>query len=199
MEVKLKIVGGKNAGQEIAVPGPKFVIGRATGCQLRAKSEQIAERHCEIEIAPALVVVRDFGSSNGTLVNGERVSGQREMKTGDKLRVGPLEFDVFITTGLATKKKPKVAGAGEAAARMAAGKKQDLDVTQWLGNDEDETARSREALTHEEMVALGLAPAGASSETSPEAQSDTPPEAKSATDDTRQVAADMLNKYFKRR
>ena len=38
MEVKLVVANGKNVGQEIPVPGPKFLIGRADDCQLRPEA-----------------------------------------------------------------------------------------------------------------------------------------------------------------
>src|SRR5437868_6082298 len=121
MEVKLRVIGGKNAGQELAVPGPKFVIGRIEGCQLRARSDSVADRHCELQVGEALVRIRDLGSTTGTFVNNERIAEARDLKMGDRLKIGPLEFEVCMSVKLATKKKPKVQSIGEAAARTAAG------------------------------------------------------------------------------
>jgi FHA domain len=45
------------------------------------------------------VFVRDCGSTNGTFVNNEQVAAEREVKPGDRLRVGPLEFDLRIEAG----------------------------------------------------------------------------------------------------
>ena len=42
----------------------------------------------------------DCGSTNGTFLNGEQVAGEREANTGDRLRVGPLEFDLKIESGV---------------------------------------------------------------------------------------------------
>lgn len=54
------------------------------------------------------VAIRDLGSKNGVYVNGERVALESELKNGDKLSVGPLEFVVKISLGLKAPKKPKV-------------------------------------------------------------------------------------------
>ena len=35
MDLKLRVLEGKNAGQEIAVPSKKFLVGRAEDCHLR--------------------------------------------------------------------------------------------------------------------------------------------------------------------
>jgi pSer/pThr/pTyr-binding forkhead associated (FHA) protein len=121
MEVKLKVLVGPNAGKEVSVVGPKFLVGRAEDCQLRPRSDLISRHHCVLMIEDALLIVRDFGSKNGTLVNGERVIGERELAVGDRLQIGPLDFEVCIRTGIASKKRPKVEGVKDAAARTAAG------------------------------------------------------------------------------
>jgi len=146
MEVKLKVLVGPNAGKEVPVVGPKFLVGRAEDCQLRPRSDLISRHHCVLMIEDALVIVRDFGSKNGTLVNGERVMGELELSPGDRLQIGPLDFEVCIRTGIASKKRPKVEGVKDAAARTAAGNSggsaADLDdVSQWI-KDGDEEGRS---------------------------------------------------------
>jgi len=200
MEVKLRVVGGKNAGQELPVGGARFVIGRGDGCQLRAKSQAIAERHCELELAPGLVRLHDLGSSQGTFVNDQRVSGSRDLKIGDQLRVGPLTFELCLDAKLAGKKKPKVSSIGEAAARLAGGQQSParddgLDLDKLLGEGQDsQPAVSRYAarLSDEEQQALGLKP-----RTGPPPEK-AKPAAADDSDETRQAAQKSLNKYFKR-
>ncbi|HEX3869860.1 MAG TPA: FHA domain-containing protein, partial [Pirellulales bacterium] len=132
MQIKLRIVGGKNAGQEIAITGPTFMIGKAATCQMRPRSDQIADEHCKLQLEPGLVRIVDSGSAVGTLVNGSRVQGSQELKPGDILKVGPLEFEVVLSASLAAKKKPKVSGVEDAAARMAGSSHDEIDVAQWL-------------------------------------------------------------------
>src|SRR5690242_5926720 len=108
MEVRLKVNVGRSAGQEIAVPGPSFLIGRSDECQLRPKSEFISRRHCEIVLEESRAVIRDLASRTGTFVNGTKIPPQRnvELQSGDTVKIGPLEFDVLVKHGLARKKKP---------------------------------------------------------------------------------------------
>ena len=140
MDVKLVVVGGKHPGQEIPVPGPKFFIGRAEDCQLRPRSEMVSRHHCVILVEEGFVAVRDFGSKNGTFVNGEREKAEQELKAGDRLRVGLLEFDVQLSVSVGGKKKPKVQSVQEAAARtvQSSAGGDDADVAGWL-EDKDET------------------------------------------------------------
>jgi pSer/pThr/pTyr-binding forkhead associated (FHA) protein len=112
MDVKLIVVLGKHAGQEIPVTTPKFFIGRAEDCNLRAHSEQVSRHHCVIVIEEGYVAVRDFQSKNGTFVNGRRITGETELKSGDRLKVGQIELDVHIA---ATVRGKKAAGPQPAA------------------------------------------------------------------------------------
>ncbi|HUY32595.1 MAG TPA: FHA domain-containing protein [Pirellulales bacterium] len=225
MEVRLKVLVGKSHGQELAVPGPKFFIGRAEDCQLRPRSDLISRHHCALLIEDNFVAVRDFGSKNGTHVNGERVSGERELKAGDKLTIGPLEFEVCLPTAVSSKKRPKVESVGEAAARTAESPDERVDVSQWL-TDKDQrvgVAETRVVNVNEtseidvgESQVMGATKGsekdqgkeGAQAESSAisskkhvekKAPGKLPVSAKDNSADSRTAAADVLNKFFKRR
>ena len=136
MDLKLKVMDGKHAGQEVPVTVNKFFIGRAEDCQLRPASDLISRHHCAILVEEGYIAIRDFGSKNGTYVNDERVCGECELKAGDQLRVGPLNFVVDIAHGLAAKKRPPVASVQEVAARTAeTASASSIDVTQWLASE----------------------------------------------------------------
>jgi predicted component of type VI protein secretion system len=197
MQIKLRLVGGKNAGQEIAVNGPKFIVGRAEGCQMRPRSEAIADRHCQLLLEPGSVTVEDFGSPGGTFVNNARVTGKQELKPGDKLKIGPLEFEVVMSASLAAKKKPKVASVEDAAARMASSGRDEVDVSQWLDNDDAPLAPSRYAakLSDEDKTAMGLGADGQPLEAKPATR---PAVDKTGADETKDAAEKVLSKYLKR-
>ncbi|MBS0208610.1 MAG: FHA domain-containing protein [Planctomycetes bacterium] len=195
MQVKLKLLTGTRAGQEIAVPGPRFRIGRDASCQLRAKSDAIAEAHCEVQVEPGAATLVDLDSATGTFLNGKRLSGSSPLKAGDRFRVGPLEFGVEIIIRVAGTKKPKVNSVEEAAARMAgAGGADDLDIDSLLNGDDAGTAPSRYAaqLTPDEIAALGTGGGQAKPSSSP---AKSPP----SNDNTRDKAADALNKMHRNR
>ena len=138
MDVKLVCLNGKHPGQAIPVRGPKFFVGRAEDCQLRPGSQEVSRHHAVILVEEGFISVRDFGSRNGTFVNEEPVHGECELKSGDRLRIGPLEFEVQLTVAVGGKKKPKVATVREAAARTAAPATQtgDVDVSEWFGEED---------------------------------------------------------------
>ncbi|MFO0817071.1 MAG: FHA domain-containing protein [Pirellulales bacterium] len=123
---------GPSAGKEIKISKAPFVIGRQDDCHLRPKSDAISRRHCELVFGESQVIIRDLGSKNGTYVNGDRVVGDRVLKLGDHLKVGPLEFEVQFDVGLSSEKRPKVAGVKDAALRSNDSSFGDADVSSWL-------------------------------------------------------------------
>ena len=87
MDVKLVVLGGRHPGQEIAVNGPEFLVGRAPECKLRPNSDMVSRRHCMISLSEGRATVRDLGSRNGTIVNDQKIASEHELRTGDKINV----------------------------------------------------------------------------------------------------------------
>jgi pSer/pThr/pTyr-binding forkhead associated (FHA) protein len=142
MDVKLKVLAGKHAGKEIPLTKSKFLIGRADDCHLRAGSDLISRHHCMFVIGEDAVVLKDFGSRNGTLVNDQRVEGERRLQAGDQLKIGPLEFKVVIAKPAAAQ-KPAAAvkkNAAAAAAKTEAGHSVEDSICEWLGEPDPNAA-----------------------------------------------------------
>src|SRR5215813_315288 len=87
---------GPNEGKEIPVKLSQFLIGRDQQCHLRPASALISKRHCALIQKGEQVYLRDFGSTNGTFINDEPVSGEQEVHHEDSLKVGPLSFKVKL-------------------------------------------------------------------------------------------------------
>jgi pSer/pThr/pTyr-binding forkhead associated (FHA) protein len=83
--VTLIITRGPLAGQRYAFAKPTTcVVGRARDCTIALPAEtehrDVSRRHCQLDISPPAVRVRDLGSLNGTYVNGRKI-GQRDSQT----------------------------------------------------------------------------------------------------------------------
>src|SRR5262249_18065487 len=96
MKASLVVTRGLNQGREIPITHTPFTIGRDPSCQLRPKSANISRRHCMLMIDNDRVFVRDFGSTNGTLVNDQRITDTVELHDSDRLQVDRLFFEVRL-------------------------------------------------------------------------------------------------------
>jgi pSer/pThr/pTyr-binding forkhead associated (FHA) protein len=96
MKLSLLVTQGASKGKEIPITPPEFLIGRDAACHLRPSSNMISRRHCGLFVRGEQVFVRDFGSTNGTIVNEERIKGEQELHNDDKLRLDSLVFIVRI-------------------------------------------------------------------------------------------------------
>jgi len=63
---------------------------------MRCHSEAISRRHCEIRVAGFDVTIVDLNSRNGVHVNGRIVQQECRLRTGDRLAIGRLEFELII-------------------------------------------------------------------------------------------------------
>lgn len=161
MEVKLVVTNGKQAGTEISVKGNSLLIGRGEECNLRPQSSLVSRKHCQLEIAESAVSIEDFGSTNGTFLNDQRIEGRRELHNGDQVRVGMLTFEVQLSISVGGQKKPVVRSVQEAAARTAGSSPsltEDMDISGWL----DEEGGEVNAPTRRVPVASGDTMAGKS-------------------------------------
>lgn len=71
------------------------VIGRREDCDLRIPLTEVSRKHCRLVIGGDNVRIEDLGSSNGTLVNGQRIQ-ESTLNPGDYLQVGPVVFAVQV-------------------------------------------------------------------------------------------------------
>lgn len=196
MDVKLIVVGGKNAGRQLPVSGSRFLIGRGADCQLRPGSPQVGTQHCAILVEEGRAVLEDLGAPGGTFINGKQVTGQRELRTGDKLRIGPLEFEVQLTVTVGGKKRSKVQSIQEAAARLAeTADRDEIDVSVWIGDSSTDDSIG-EILEERRLAAADWAddvPAEPHLEAKPPAK---PSDAKPSSANSRDAAADVLRQVF---
>ncbi len=97
MKVSLVVATGAHEGKIIPVTGPQFLIGRDTQCHLRPASQAISKHHCGLLVRDGRIYIKDFGSTNGTLVNDVLIRATEVMVVdGTNLKIGPLDFNVKI-------------------------------------------------------------------------------------------------------
>jgi predicted component of type VI protein secretion system len=122
MKVSLVVASGVHQGRVIAIVGPQFLIGRDPQCQLRPASQAVSKLHCAIVTRDGEVFLKDYGSTNGTVLNDVVVQGEeRPLSNNDSLRIGPLDFTVRVEpVGVKADGTPLPDLNPEAAAALAA-------------------------------------------------------------------------------
>lgn len=76
---------------ELTLDQPKFTLGRAPSNDVHLDDGTVSGKHAVFHILGKEVFVEDLDSTNGTLVNGQRVH-RRQLRHGDVLRIGQHEL-----------------------------------------------------------------------------------------------------------
>lgn len=93
-EISLKVLEGEEAGTVYPVIKPRITIGRANA-DVTVNDHLISRIHCALEISDEWILLRDLGSTNGTLVNNEPIEAAT-VSNGSTFRVGKHLFELVI-------------------------------------------------------------------------------------------------------
>jgi pSer/pThr/pTyr-binding forkhead associated (FHA) protein len=96
MSVTMHVVQGRPKGKALPLPDGEYYIGRGVECHIRPNSDWVSRQHCLLRVGGGAASIRDLGSRNGTLVNGELISGERVLAHGDQIEVGPLVLEIRL-------------------------------------------------------------------------------------------------------
>ncbi len=84
-EIHLAAANGES--RVVPIESPRFTIGRGAENSLCVQSTVVSRSHAELIRVGANYLLRDLGSTNGSFVNGDRVT-ERMLNDGDTLRFG---------------------------------------------------------------------------------------------------------------
>src|SRR3954469_10894850 len=107
---KLVVLSEGLTGRSHELKIEKTTIGRLEDNAFQIAEQSVSSHHCEVLLKGNDVVVKDLNSTNGTYINGEKIS-EKPLKPGQILRVGSVEV--------------RLEGDGGAAATPAEKKKMD--------------------------------------------------------------------------
>lgn len=92
--LRLKVIEGKLAGEEVDVPVEGATIGRSDDADVILPPKLVSRLHCKVSCRDGTWVVQDLDSRNGTYVN-EKTEQQAVISPGDRLRVGVNVIEVI--------------------------------------------------------------------------------------------------------
>ncbi len=76
------------SGERVYVNDQPVTIGRLPECAIAVNDSNISRRHAEVRAGATAFVVVDLGSTNGTMINGVKISGEQRLRDGDIISVG---------------------------------------------------------------------------------------------------------------
>src|SRR5882672_10324494 len=105
MQVDLRVLAGPYKDRIFCFTQPDtFLIGRSKDAHLCLTDDRFFSRHhCLLEISPPRCLLRDLGSTNGTFVNGQRVS-EAFLENGAQIQGGETVLLVEVSTGEVTER-----------------------------------------------------------------------------------------------
>jgi tetratricopeptide (TPR) repeat protein len=89
---RLACTAGPKAGEDFPLDEGEYVIGRSTENAICIPDTSVSRRHVMVRKEGLGWCVRDLGSGNGTLVNGEPISDETLLNHGDVLTLGDTEL-----------------------------------------------------------------------------------------------------------
>jgi pSer/pThr/pTyr-binding forkhead associated (FHA) protein len=95
---KLVVLSAGLNGRSHELNVDKTTIGRVDDNTFQVADPSVSSHHCEVVLRGTEVVVRDLNSTNGTFINGEKIS-ESVLKVGQTLRLGQIELQL-LTEGM---------------------------------------------------------------------------------------------------
>src|SRR5205807_10474295 len=102
---KLVVLSAGMTGRTHELKVDKTTNGRVEDNTFQISEPSVSSHHCEVLLRGSNVVVRDLNSTNGTYINGEKVT-EKVIKPGQILKLGQIEMRLETDTMAAPAKKP---------------------------------------------------------------------------------------------
>jgi FHA domain len=93
----LRVTGGNAAGTEIPLDDGLLIGRSASGDGSLGGDPELSREHANIKWAGVHLLIEDLGSTNGTFVNGVRITEATPIRPGDEIGIGASTVEVAGT------------------------------------------------------------------------------------------------------
>ena len=94
--LSLAIIAGADAGMVYRVEKPRVTIGRS-GADLTINDSEASRQHAAIEVRDQVVFLEDLKSTNGTLVDGSKLTESVELQDKSEFQIGSTVLMLIVT------------------------------------------------------------------------------------------------------
>lgn len=94
--LSLAVIDGPDAGQVYRIDKPRVTVGRS-GADLTLNDSEASRQHAAVEVRDLVCTLVDLGSTNGTLMNGEKIAGSAELQNHSEFQVGATTLMLIVT------------------------------------------------------------------------------------------------------
>lgn len=120
---KLVVLSDGQAGRSCELTAEKVTIGRVEDNSFQIAEASVSSHHCEVVLRGAEVVIKDLNSTNGTFINGDKIS-EAVLKPGQTLRLGQVDLKLdtpVAAPAVPATKKPVEGSAPSQGVRLGEG------------------------------------------------------------------------------
>ena len=94
--ISIALIAGEDAGTVYRVEKPHITIGRS-GADLAINDSEASRQHASIEVRDTVIVLEDLKSTNGTLVEGEKITAPIELQDKSEFQIGTTTLMIIVT------------------------------------------------------------------------------------------------------
>src|SRR3990172_8853271 len=106
---RLVLKSGPNSGQAFPLETSEIIIGRDIAATFVINDPEVSRRHARLSLQGANYVIEDLGSTNGTMVSGQRLAGPYILRPGEMITFGEhtnVLFEKLVMDPDATTRDP---------------------------------------------------------------------------------------------
>ena len=94
--LSLAIIDGPDTGTVFRLDKPRMTLGRGSS-DITLNDGEASREHAAVEIRDTLFILHDLDSTNGTLVNGQRITEPVEIQDKSEFQIGSTTLMLIVT------------------------------------------------------------------------------------------------------
>jgi predicted Zn finger-like uncharacterized protein len=94
--LSLAVINGNDAGTVYRIEKPRVTVGRS-GADFTLNDTEASRQHAAVEVRDTVILLEDLRSTNGTLIEGQRITEMTELQDKSEFQVGATTLMLIVT------------------------------------------------------------------------------------------------------